>query len=230
MCGTRNEQTRDEWLARTLEALPAGARILDAGAGELKYRSRCAHLEYVSQDFAQYDGGGDGSGLQMGRWDTSRLDIISDITAIPRPDSSFDAVMCVEVLEHVPDPIAALRELVRLLRPGGTLIVTAPFCALTHMSPYFHATGFSRNFYAYWLERLGVAIDEISPNGSYFEYLGQELRRLREVGERYAGALPTDEERAAVRTVLGWLERAAAADRGSSELLAFGWHVRGHKR
>lgn len=230
MFGTRNEQNRDAWLEQTLKALPAGTRLLDAGAGEQKYRPYCAHLEYVSQDFAQYDGGGDGSGLQMGRWDCTRLDIISDIVSIPRPDASFDAVMCTEVLEHVPDPIAALRELVRLLRVGGTLIVTAPFCALTHMSPYFYATGFSPYFYTHWLAHLGVEIDELSANGSYFEYLAQELRRLREVAERYAGATPTDDERAAVRTVLGLLERAADTDRGSNELLAYGLHVRGHKR
>lgn len=118
-CGTRNQATREAWLERTLASIPAGSRILDAGAGELQYKRFCSHLQYVSQDFGQYDGQGDGIGLQKGSWDQSRLDIISDITAIPEPDASFDAIMCIEVLEHLPAPVDALRELIRLLKPGG---------------------------------------------------------------------------------------------------------------
>jgi len=64
------------------------------------------------------------------------VDVISDITSIPLPDASFDACLCTEVLEHLPHPIEALRELARLLRPGGRLILTAPFCSLTHFSPH----------------------------------------------------------------------------------------------
>jgi len=118
-CGTRNQATREAWLERTLASIPAGSRILDAGAGELQYKRFCSHLQYVSQDFGQYDGQGDGIGLQKGSWDQSRLDIVSDITAIPEPDASFDAIMCIEVLEHLPAPVDALRELIRLLKPGG---------------------------------------------------------------------------------------------------------------
>ena len=65
----------------------------------------------------------------MGSWDQTGLDIVGDITSIPEPDASFDAILCVEVLEHVPDPLAALRELGRLLKPNGQLILTAPFCS-----------------------------------------------------------------------------------------------------
>ncbi|MRR36812.1 SAM-dependent methyltransferase, partial [bacterium] len=145
--GTHNESTREDWLEQALREIPAGSRILDAGAGELRYRKFCCHLEYVSQDFAQYDGRGDTVGLHSGSWDQTKLDIVSDITAIPEPDGSFDAILCVEVLEHLPDPLAALREFARLLRSGGQLVVTAPFCSLTHLAPYFFSTGFSRYFY-----------------------------------------------------------------------------------
>ena len=58
--GISNEWNCEKWLGKTLSQIPAGSRILDAGAGELKYKKFCAHLNYVSQDFGQYDGKGDG--------------------------------------------------------------------------------------------------------------------------------------------------------------------------
>src|SRR6266516_3311142 len=126
--GTLNEQRRIDWLKDVLGQIPSGNRILDAGAGEQQFRGLCSHLEYVSQDFAQYDGKGDEQGLQMGSWDQTNLDIVSDIASIPREDGSFDAVMCVEVFEHLPEPVLAIREFSRLLKEGGHLVITAPFC------------------------------------------------------------------------------------------------------
>lgn len=130
--GKSNKSNRDEWLKETLNKIPQGSRILDAGAGELQYKPLCGHLDYVSQDFAQYDGIGDDKGFQMGSWDQSKLDIISDITEIPEDDGSFDAIMCVEVFEHLPEPLKAIGEFSRLLKSGGHLVITAPFCSLTH--------------------------------------------------------------------------------------------------
>lgn len=89
-----NETARQDWLQSTLAALPSGSRILDVGAGELKNRQHCDHLNYVSQDFCQYQGavGGLQEGLQCQHWDTSRVDIVSDIIAIPEPDANFGQV------------------------------------------------------------------------------------------------------------------------------------------
>jgi len=229
-CGTQNKANRDAWLERTLARIPSGQRILNVGAGELQYKGFCAHLDYVSQDFAQYDGQGDGTGLQKGAWDRSQMDIVCDITSIPEPDASFDAVMCIEVLEHLPDPIRALHELTRLLKPGGTLIITAPFCSLTHYSPYFYQTGYSRCFYEYWLGELGFEIEDMQWNGNYFEYLAQELRRLPTVAKRYSTGRLKRGEGLAIRVLLGVLDRLSKSDRSSQELLAFGMHVRAVKR
>jgi ubiquinone/menaquinone biosynthesis C-methylase UbiE len=229
--GRANESTRHAWVQRTLKRLPPGARLLDAGAGEQRFRPACAHLKYVAQDFGQYDGAGNGAALQTQarRWDQTKLDIVSDITAIPQPDGSFDAVLCTEVFEHLPDPLAALREFARLLRPGGHLILTAPFCSLTHMAPYHFASGFNRYFYATHLPATGFEILEVQENGNFFEFLAQELRRLRGVSTRYAQDVLDEDELGAVHTVLTALQRFSAKDAGSKELLCFGYHVLARK-
>ncbi len=183
--GTKNLSTREAWLEKTLKNIPEGSRILDAGAGELKYRQFCLHLNYVSQDFAQYDGKGDKKGLQTSAWDQSKLDIVSDITSIPEPDESFDAVMCIEVFEHLPEPVKAIKEFARLLKPGGHLIITAPFCSLTHFAPYHFHTGFNRYFYEKHLPDNGFEIIELRENGNFFEYLAQEIRRVPSVAKTY---------------------------------------------
>ena len=229
-CGARNLATRETWLEKALSQIPAGSRILDAGAGELQYQRFCKHLDYTSQDFARYDGKGDKTGLHPGSWDQSKLDIVSDIVRIPRSEGSFDAVMCIEVLEHVPNPVDALRELTRLLRPGGTLIVTAPLCSLAHMSPYFFQTGFGRSFYDYWLGQFGVAIVDLQWNGNFFEFLAQELRLLPSVAAGYADSTLTEVQQQSLNVLLGALDRFSNNDHGSHELLSFGLHVLGRKR
>jgi SAM-dependent methyltransferase len=180
-----NEENRQAWLKKTLSGLPQSSRILDAGAGELRNRPLCGHLTYVSQDFCQYQGGGNGKGLQTRRWNTSRIDLICDITAIPEPDAAFDAILCSEVLEHVPDPIKAIHEFARLLKPGGKLILTAPFASLVHFAPYHYCTGFSRYWYDHHLPRCGFRIEELTPNGDWFAYCRQELTRLGSMARRY---------------------------------------------
>jgi SAM-dependent methyltransferase len=49
-----------------------------------------------------------------------------DITDIPLDDGSFDMIVCSHVLEHVPDDRKAMRELFRVLRPGGWAVLQSP--------------------------------------------------------------------------------------------------------
>jgi SAM-dependent methyltransferase len=227
--GGLNEPTREAWIKKVLAELPPGAFLLDAGAGECIYKKYCSHLRYVSQDLAKYDGTG-AVGLQTGSWDTSQIDIVSDITNIPVPDASFDALLCTEVLEHVSDPVAALKELKRIVKPGGTLIVTAPFCSMTHFAPYHHATGFSRYFYECHLQGGDFDIVELVQNGNFFEFVAQDLRSVDVFARRYAGESCTRLERLAGQIVLRMLERMSKRDEGSRELLNFGIFVRAVKR
>ncbi len=171
-----NEANRQQWLARMLSAVPPGMRLLDAGAGKLKNRVHCAHLDYVSQDFCEYTGGAEG--LSSSPCDASKVDIISDITSIPETDASFDAILCSEVLEHLPEPTHALDEFKRLLKPGGVLILTAPFASNVHMAPYHFCSGFSKYWYQHHLAARGFEIHELVANGDWYALLQQEITRL----------------------------------------------------
>tara|TARA_R110001599_G_scaffold145321_1_gene327606 strand:- start:57609 stop:58388 length:780 start_codon:yes stop_codon:yes gene_type:complete len=80
--------------------------------------------------------------------------IQSDCNPIPLPDNAGDLVICTEVLEHVPDPEVFLRELVRVTRPGGQLLITVPdsrseqFIAATAPPQYFMEPNHIRIFTA----------------------------------------------------------------------------------
>ncbi|MEY8837938.1 class I SAM-dependent methyltransferase, partial [Cribrihabitans sp. XS_ASV171] len=163
------------------------------------------------------------------QWDTSRLDFICDLYDIPE-DRQFDTVFCTEVLEHVVDPVRAIEKLCRLVRPGGRVIVTAPFNSLTHFAPYHFCTGFSKFFYQHHFGRLGLEIEELTPNGGYFDMMDQELGRVTRVRKQYKAGI-----REPLTFLLMQLARLnvrliAAADgdrmnRRSAELQCFGWHV-----
>jgi ubiquinone/menaquinone biosynthesis C-methylase UbiE len=105
--------------------------VLDVGCGQMPFR----HLLppdaiYTGLDIPAADSFG------MGK----HADIVEfDGTTIPFPDEHFDAVMCTEVLEHAMAPEALIAEMHRVLRPGGSLVLTVPFAARVHHIPYdFH--------------------------------------------------------------------------------------------
>ncbi|MCZ6690934.1 MAG: glycosyltransferase [Planctomycetota bacterium] len=52
--------------------------------------------------------------------------VVGSVTHIPFPDEHFEEVICLEVIEHIPDMERPLRELVRVLRPGGSLVLSTP--------------------------------------------------------------------------------------------------------
>ena len=226
--GLNNQINREIWLENILKSIPSGQCILDAGAGELQYKKFCSHLKYVSQDFGQYNGTGNNAAIQTQSWNNSKLDIISDITNIPIPDNSFDAIMCIEVFEHLPAPIDAIKEFSRLLKKNGTLLITAPFCSLTHFAPYHFYSGFNKYFFEKHLSDYGFEINELIPNGSFFEYMAQEIQ-LR-IPNSYSTETIMQIELQAINTVIHILEKMSKTDKGSSEMLCFGYQVKARKR
>jgi len=221
--GTKNLIDRQMWVKDALLSVPKENRILDAGAGEQQFRQYCSHLNYVSQDFNEYEGKGNDEGLQTGEWDVSKTDIISDIIKIPQPDASFDTILCTEVFEHIPDPISALSEFHRLLKSGGEVIISAPFNSLTHFAPYHYCTGFNKYFYEHHLSKLGFTITEITANGDWSEYFSQELRRLLTI----YGKAPIY-VKILVAFILRFVKLRRRANK-TDDLGCFGFHVRAVK-
>lgn len=228
LIGLDSSKIRIDWVISNLSNLPHGLSILDAGAGELKFKKFCKHLNYVSQDFAQYDGKGDEEGLQTGNWNNDNLDIISDITKIPVKNNSFDVILCSEVFEHLPDAVAALNEFSRILRPGGTLLITAPFASLTHFAPY-HFCGYNKYWYQHHLNRLNFEIEVLDHNGSWFHFVAQELRRSRFISAKYSSKFLGLITRISIIPILILLSLLDRYDRGSHETLCFNYMVRAKK-
>jgi SAM-dependent methyltransferase len=113
--------THNEAFARSV---PAGALVLDAGAGSGPYHALFAHARYESADFEKVD--------KAYRPST----YVCDLSAIPVEDGRFDFVVFNQVLEHLREPLAVLKELHRVLKPGGRMIASAPLFYEEHETPY----------------------------------------------------------------------------------------------
>jgi SAM-dependent methyltransferase len=97
-----------------------GLRILDAGCGDRPYEPLLAGAAVV----VGFDVPGN-----------EHADLHGSIDAIPVDDGSFDVALCLQVLEHVPDPAAAVRELRRVVRPGGRVLLSTHGVYPYHPNP-----------------------------------------------------------------------------------------------
>lgn len=70
--------------------------------------------------------------------DTYHPDIVGDIHQMPFENNTLDAIICIAVLEHVYDPIRAVEEMYRTLKPGGKLYVYMPFLYCYHAQPGYY--------------------------------------------------------------------------------------------
>ena len=122
-----------EWNA-IKDFIPRGAKFLDVGCGA-GYAMKKASEELGCNCYGiDPDPGEHG----VGRYDAasvSGLKIIKgESEALPFEDNSFDVVYCSHVLEHVSDEIQSLREMKRVLKPGGTLVIGMPTSAMAFIN------------------------------------------------------------------------------------------------
>ena len=138
----------EQWVRKAANATPAGATVLDAGAGDAPYRDLWGHADYRTADFGM-----------VGKPYTD-LDYVCDLTSIPVADDSFDAVLLTQVLEHLPEPRRVLRELARVLKPGGRLWLSTPLFYEEHEIPYdFHR--YTRYGLREHIEHSGLEVEQI---------------------------------------------------------------------
>jgi len=192
--GLNNQYERDDFVIGELRKLPGRSKILDAGCGSQRYRQYCGHLVYKAQDFGKYTkdekpGFVSADQAAESAYSYGTLDYVGDIWQIAEKDESFDAILCTEVLEHIPFPIETIREFRRLLRPGGTLILTAPSNCLRHMDPYFFYTGFSDRWFEKMLADNAFSIERLDAVGDYYRWLAVEAARTAAANTLFAKIL-----------------------------------------
>lgn len=226
----QNEAARRAWIISKLKEISDGKILLDAGAGEMQYREYCKHLEYIAQDFGKYDPNEISKGLKgCSIWDTTKVNITCDIIDIPLENETVDVILCTEVLEHLVNPLLAVKEFSRILKKDGELLLTAPFCSLVHMAPYFFSSGFSEYWYRENLKEMGFLIDEILSYGNYFQWLSQELFRVNDMAKMYSGINLKEDEINIILESIKLLDKLNNEDKGSQDVLCFGYLIRAHK-
>lgn len=115
-----------EQAARETAAL-AGGDVLDIGCADSALRARLKpSVRYVGLDYP-------GTATALYR---TRPDVFGDAQRLPFRDASFDAVVVLDVLEHLPRPQACLTEMARVLRPGGSVLLHVPFAYPLHDRPF----------------------------------------------------------------------------------------------
>jgi len=144
-----------------------GTSVVDAGAGECMFRDLFSHARYLPLD----------SKVGNASWNYGRLAVVGDVLAPPFRPGSVDYVLCTDVLEHVPDPQRMIDCLFAVLRPGGTLFLSAPQGWGEHQLPhdYFRFTSSGLRLL---LERAGFRVESIQPLGGFFYYLANRLQMV----------------------------------------------------
>lgn len=195
----------DEFHLRHVPCLPKGALILDVGGNKIDKRgafdlsSSCQRAYYVNVSTSK------------------RPDLVATGETLPVAARSVDAIICSEVLEHVFEPIAVIAEFARVLKPGGQLLLCAPFQFRIHADP----EDYGRYTDAYWRRALTTAGFETSAvefQGHFFGVFADSLKH-------YANRIePTTIRRRwqrwALGRLVGWLfERDTKAFVEGSEFL-----------
>lgn len=148
---------RKVWIADKIKQFKRPGKLIDIGAGSQQWKSHCDGLEYIALDNDSYT-------KSDGVFDTwkAKTDIIADLNELlPISDNQYEYGLCSEVLEHLADPVSALREMMRIIKRGGTLILTAPVRCDPHMEPTIYYSGFFSYWYQYWVPKFDSSIVEI---------------------------------------------------------------------
>ena len=146
--------------------MATGISILDAGAGESVYKKHFSHCNYKAIDLA----------VGESRWNYANLDYVGHLHEMPIENEVFDAVLCTQVLEHLEWPRESVKEMHRVLKPGGKLFMTVPMAQDEHQIPYdfFRYTSFGLNSIC---KHAGFREVHVTPFGGLWVRWAYELPR-----------------------------------------------------
>jgi 2-polyprenyl-3-methyl-5-hydroxy-6-metoxy-1,4-benzoquinol methylase len=149
--GESAEVIHDAVLAALMERIVRARCLLDVGCGTGRLRIRVQGVceRYIGADAIRHSGFPAGAEFVLANLDTGRVAL---------PDGACDVVACIETIEHVENPRALMRELVRLTSPGGWLVVTTP----NQLSVLSKLTLLSKNEFVHFQERPGLYPAHIS--------------------------------------------------------------------
>ena len=114
-----------------------------------------------------------------------------------------------------------MKEFSRILKPGGTLIITFPYGTVVHFAPYFFSSGYSEFMFEEWCRMYGLRVLEKTYNGNYFSVLQQEMERLPGVADTYGVHMGTWDKFLA-RLLRRKLRNMSMISKGSETLHCFG--------
>lgn len=151
----------DTFLAETVQAWPSGRTVLDVGGHKINKRGRFDITQYPLEV------------MVMNLTTEKQPDIQADGAQIPFPSAHFDYVICSELLEHVPHPPSVLEEIYRVLKPGGTCLITVPFLFHIHADPY----DYGRYTESYWrLNLQSFQTVTLHKQGLFWSVLAEMIR------------------------------------------------------
>jgi SAM-dependent methyltransferase len=156
---------RGLWQAASKHTQSIQGRVLDFGCGSKPYEPLFVNCEnYVGVDIAK-------SGHNH---NDSKVDVFWDGKTLPFDDNFFDACVSFEVFEHVFNPEAVLEELKRVLKPGGSLVITTPFAYGEHEVPFDFARYTSYGL-RHLLTEAGFHVEDVKKLGDENLAIGQLL-------------------------------------------------------
>jgi SAM-dependent methyltransferase len=202
-----------EFALRVAAELEPDSRLLDVGAGDGPYRELFDHLRYESTDWEH--------SVHPG---ARQVDHVGPAHDLPVPDARYDAVLCTQVLEHVPNPGDVLLELHRVLRPGGRLYLTVPLAWELHELP-FDFYRYTPHGVAQLLTEAGFEHLDIRPRNDCFTTLVQLLENAGSTMGSYPDG--RDHERAQALGVLRAMavQLATYADLDARGIFPLGYSV-----
>lgn len=138
--------------------------------------------------------------------ETGQVDLFALAYDTALADESVDTVLCTFVLEHLEDPLRALQEIRRVLRPGGHLILSAPQSWHLHEAPrdFYRYTGYGLQ---YLLETSGLESLEVTPLSGFVVTFFQEASYVVRPAARGLGAIPRALAAAMFQRLGWWLHR-----------------------